>query len=227
MQDLTYTYDNNGNITQIVDASNTNSSKTVAYVYDDLNRMTSAAATNVASGQSTYTKTYTYNAIGNITAGDAGTYTYAGDQGSSYANPHAVTSTSTGSVTYTYDNNGNLLTETNGLSNTWDYNNRLAQAIKGGVTSTYAYDSTGQRVKLANGTTTTYYPTKFYNIEGKNVMQKKSPAAAEAFLLMSSCLHFIKVAVSGRPGVFLLVIRRKSQIFADINIAPAGDCYDC
>ncbi len=139
---------------------------TVNYVYDDLNRLTSATATSVASGQSTYTKTYTYNAIGNITAGDAGNYTYDGDQGSSYANPHAVTTTSTGSKTYIYDHNGNLLTETSGLSNTWDYNNRLTQAIKGGVTSNYTYDQDGQRVKLDNGTTVTKYPNKYYNYDG-------------------------------------------------------------
>jgi RHS repeat-associated protein len=163
MQDLTYTYDANSNVTQIVDASNTNSSKTVAYTYDDLNRLLSATATNVAAGQSTYTHIYTYSAIGNmLTRTDgAGTYTYAG---TNYANPHAVTSI--GSVSYTYDNNGNMLTETSGLSNTWDYNNRLTQAVKGGITSTYTYDHDGQRVKLGNGTTTTYYPSKFYNTDG-------------------------------------------------------------
>ena len=93
-QDLNYTYDANGNITQIVDASDTNTSKTVAYVYDDLNRMTSATATNVAVGQSTYTQSYFYNAIGNITSSPFGTYTYGGSSGSNYANPHAATSIS-------------------------------------------------------------------------------------------------------------------------------------
>ncbi len=132
MQDSTYTYDTNSNVTRIVDASNTNSAKTVDYTYDDLNRLLSAAATNVASGQSTYTHSYTYDAIGNIlTRTDAaGTYTYAGNQGASYANPHAVTSI--GSINYTYDNNGNMLTETNGLSNVWDYDNRLAQTTAPG-----------------------------------------------------------------------------------------------
>lgn len=166
MQDLTYTYDNNSNVTRIVDASNTNSSKTVDYTYDDLNRLLSATATSVASGQSTYTHSYTYDAIGNIlTRTDAaGTYSYAGNTGTDYANPHAVTSV--GSVAYTYDNNGNMLTETSGLSNTWDYNNRLTQAIKGGVTSTYTYDYAGQRVKSANGTITTIYPSQYYNTDG-------------------------------------------------------------
>lgn len=179
MQDLTYTYDANSNVTQIVDASNTNSSKTVAYTYDDLNRLLSATATNVASGQSTYTHSYTYNAIGNIITrtDSAGTYSYAGDQGGSYANPHAVTSI--GSTSYTYDNNGNMLIETSGLSNTWDYNNRLTQAVKGGVTSTYTYDHTGQRVKLANGTTTTYYPSDNYNTDGTTPVKHISTPSGE------------------------------------------------
>lgn len=160
-QDINYTYDANGNITQIVDSSDTNSSKTVAYTYDDLNRLLSATATNVASGQSTYTHTYAYNAIGNITSGPLGTYTYSG---SGYYNPHALTSI--GSTNYTYDNSGNMLTETSGLSNTWNYKNQLIEAVKGGVTSTYTYDHTGQRVKLSNGTTTTVYPSMYYSTDG-------------------------------------------------------------
>lgn len=77
---------------------------TVTYSYDDLNRMTQAVATNVASGQSTYTQNFTYNAIGNITAGPVGSYTYAG---TGYANPHAATSIN--SVTNTYDNAGSFV----------------------------------------------------------------------------------------------------------------------
>lgn len=160
-QDINYTYDANGNITQIVDSSDTNASKTVAYTYDDLNRMLTATATGVASGQSTYTHTYAYNAIGNMTSGPLGTYTYSG---SGYYNPHAVTSI--GSTNYTYDNAGNMLTETSGLSNTWNYKNQLTQAVKGGVTSTYTYDYTGQRVKLGNGTITTVYPSMYYSTDG-------------------------------------------------------------
>ncbi len=171
MQDLTYTYDANSNITKIVDASNTNSSKSADYTYDDLNRLLSATITAVAGGQSTYTHNYTYSAIGNIlTRTDAaGSYSYAGDTGSIYANPHAVTSV--GAISYTYDDNGNMLTETSGLSNSWDYNNCLTQAIKSGITSTYSYDHAGQRVKLANGTTTTYYPSQFYNTDGTNIIK--------------------------------------------------------
>jgi RHS repeat-associated protein len=160
-QDLAYTYDANGNITRIIDASATSTSKTGDYVYDPLNRLTSATITNVASGQSPYTENYAYDAIGNITSMNGQSYTYSQ---TGYANPHAVTSI--GSTTFTYDNNGNLLTKGTSLTNTWDYGNRLTQTVSGSTTVTYDYDASGQRIKYSNGTTTSYYPSKYYNTDG-------------------------------------------------------------
>ncbi len=167
-QDLAYTYDNNGNITQIVDASTTDTSKTANYTYDDLNRMTQAAITSVASGQSTYTHNYTYDAIGNLlTRTDgAGTYSYVGSSGSIYANPHAVTSI--GSTDYTYDNNGNLTNDETWTHN-YDYHNRLIESDNGADDIIYAYDATGQRVLQDNGTTATIYPTKLFNTDGADI----------------------------------------------------------
>lgn len=160
LQDLTYTYDNVGNITQIVDASGTDTAKTIAYTYDDLYRLTSSTITGAVNGDNS-TKTYTYNAIGNMLTGDSGTYTYAG---TGYANPHAVTSLA--GATYAYDNNGNL-TGNGTWSYTWDYNNQLLQSSKSGVTSTYSYDAKGQRVKQVSPTLgTVYYPTTYYNTDG-------------------------------------------------------------
>ncbi len=160
-QDLAYTYDANGNITRTIDASATSTSKIGNYVYDPLNRLTSAAITNVASGQSPYTETYAYDAIGNITSKNGQAYTYSQ---ANYTNPHAVTSI--GSTTFTYDNNGNELTKGTSLTNTWDYNNRLTQSVVGSTTVTYAYDAEGQRIKYSKGTTTSYYPSKYYNTDG-------------------------------------------------------------
>jgi len=102
------------------------------------------------------------------------TYTYATNT-PAYLNPHAVATTTAGSAyAYTYDNNGNLLTQrigtsTPAVSYTWDYNNRLTQATSTTATSTFSYDPWGQRVKMTVATTssvTTYYPTKEYNITG-------------------------------------------------------------
>jgi RHS repeat-associated protein len=141
-QDLAYTYDANGNITRIVDNSQTNSKKTVNYTYDSLNRLLSAVATGAINGQN-YTETYTYDAIGNITSKNGIAYAYSQ---TGKTNPHAVTSI--GATNYTYDDNGNLLTDGN-LTNTWDYNNRLIQtSLSAGqgspttVTATF-YPATG------------------------------------------------------------------------------------
>jgi RHS repeat-associated protein len=156
-QDLSYTYDNDGNITQILDASNTDTAKTATYAYDDLNRLTSAAITAVAPGQSEYAQSYSYNAIGDIlsrteTIGTSTPVTYAyayeGNTGGSFANPHGVTSISDGTNTtaFTYDNNGNELTRAADLTNIWDYNNRLIQVSAKTFTDVYAYDASGERI---------------------------------------------------------------------------------
>ncbi len=159
-QDLTYSYDANGNITKIVDGSATNSAKTIDYTYDSLNRLLSATATGAVNGQN-YSETYSYDAIGNITNKNSQVYTYAG---TGYANPHAVTSI--GSVNYTYDNNGNLLTSSDGLANTWSYNNLLTRSVIGTTTVNYYYDYSGQRVRYMVGSVSTYYPSKYYNFKG-------------------------------------------------------------
>ncbi|MCC2630435.1 MAG: hypothetical protein K0S38_244, partial [Candidatus Paceibacter sp.] len=168
LQDLTYSYDPVGNISQVVDVSDTNAAKTTTYIYDDLHRLTSASTANAANGQN-YTQTYSYNAIGNfISKSDIGTYLYTGNTGTSRVNPHAPTSI--GSTDYTYDNNGNLISTSLGIQNVWDYRNLLKQSADGVSTSVYAYDHAGNRTSNAvtknGGTITTLYPSPSYNFQG-------------------------------------------------------------
>lgn len=159
IQNLTYTYDAVGNITQVVDASETDTSGRVAYDYDDLYRLTSAVTTDAATEP--YTRSYSYNALGNILAkSDQGSYSYVGNTGSSYANPHAATQI--GDVTYTYDQSGNVLSTSAGLSNIWDFSNRLLKSDDGEVVA-YEYDHTGRRVRK-NGETDTIYASGEYEL---------------------------------------------------------------
>jgi RHS repeat-associated protein len=167
-QDLSYTYSPAGNVTRIVDASNTDTAKTTDYGYDDLHRLTSATTTGAVAGWSG-TKSWTYDAVGNITTSDAGSYLYQGSSGSSYANPHAATSV--GGVTKTYDNNGNMTASGSGTF-AWDWNNRLTQSASASQTASYTYDHADSRVKLDNGTVATLYPTKFYNLAGSATATK-------------------------------------------------------
>ena len=98
VQSSTYTYDNDGNITKVVDGSATNGAITVNYTYDGLNRLLTASSSNAASGTN-YLQTFTYNPVGNILSGPNGPYTYNG--GSSYTDPDAVTSIGTSTATGT------------------------------------------------------------------------------------------------------------------------------
>ncbi len=160
-QNTSYTYDADGNITQVIDTGNSGAGRTVNYGYDDLNRLTSAATTNVSTTPS-YSQTFTYDPLGNILTGSAGTYAYGG---TGYPNPDAATSIVNGTSTtnFAYDNDGNLLS-TGTATDTWNYRNLLTQLVAPSGTSAYAYDYLGNRVKLAEGSTTTLFPNRFYNV---------------------------------------------------------------
>jgi RHS repeat-associated protein len=163
IQDLTYTYDADSNITNLVDASIQDSSKTVAYTYDALNRIKTASATGVGPGTSPYSETYTYDALGNLTAKNGQTYLYQGNTGTLTANPDAATSMN--AITQTYDADGNL-TANGTLTNTWNYKDQLTQTVKGATTVTYMYDENGNRILYKVGTVTTATPNKYYSYDG-------------------------------------------------------------
>jgi YD repeat-containing protein len=60
-QNMSYAYDALGNITQLVDASNSGTGKTVNYTYDDLSRLTNASTTSASS--TPYGQTFVYDAL--------------------------------------------------------------------------------------------------------------------------------------------------------------------
>jgi YD repeat-containing protein len=81
-----------------------------------------------------------------------------------YANPDAATQIANGisTTTLSHDNNGNL-TSAGTSTYTWDYMNRMTQAVTQGSTTTYAYDYASNRVSQTVGSTTTIYPNKFHH----------------------------------------------------------------
>lgn len=171
IQDLTYTYDPVGNITQIVDESETDTAKTTDYTYDDLHRLSVAEITEAENeeldgpNQEQATQGFEYDAIGNITTNpDRGSYDYDGDEGSSYANPHAVTATDDGQD-YQYDHNGNVIDD-DLQTYAWDYNNRLTEVQGEPGAFYYSYDASGKRIKAETPSDTIYYPTRFYSDTG-------------------------------------------------------------
>src|SRR3954468_7029294 len=106
VQQLTYDYDSIGRLQARADA-NQNLSET--FLYDNLNRLTSATVNSGAAGL--VTQSFGYDAIGNIISrSDVGTYGY----GLVNTRPHAVAEVQLaggGKRQYTYDANGNLTQE--------------------------------------------------------------------------------------------------------------------
>lgn len=127
LQDLTYTFDGNGNVNTIADTVN---SMSQSFTYDDLNRLTQAV------GSAYGTQSFVYDSIGNMTTKGNRTMTY----GAGAPGPHAVTGVTwsgnnyptfcrdlaSGSCNLNYDANGNM-TQRGGDTLTYDSENRLKE----------------------------------------------------------------------------------------------------
>lgn len=145
-----FSYDANGNITNVSDL--VNGQRTKAFGYDALNRLTSATATNLYG-----TENYTYDALNNLrsrlTGGNTLTFNY--DAANRLASVTQGVSTTT---TYGYDAQGNRNNLSSGGATTqynFDAENQLLQ-IPG--LESYAYDAAGRRVvKTSSSGASTYY----------------------------------------------------------------------
>jgi len=164
-----FTYDGDGNITNVNDL--VNGQRTKAFGYDDLNRLTSATANNLYGAES-----YTYDALNNLrtrlTAGTTLTFNY--DAANHLAN---VMQGATLTTSYGYDAQGNRNSLSNGGTTTrytFDAENQLLQ-VPG--LENYAYDAAGRRVaKTTTSGISTYY---FYDQAGQ-LMYQYEPATATA-----------------------------------------------
>lgn len=140
----TYSYDDAFRITGITDAANSSLSQN--YGYDLLDRLTSATGTSLNQG-------WTYDANGNRltqTGSAASTLTV-----SSTSNRLSSVSGAL-SRTYSYDGSGNT---TGDGSATFTYNDagRMVSVTKASVTTTYALNALGQRVKKTTSGSSTYF----------------------------------------------------------------------
>ena len=137
-----YTYHAGGNVRSIKNTTHTGAVESIAYGYDQLDRLTLACAWNVStnscvSGQ--FNQSFRYDKLGNILTKAGTNYTYGSSK------PHAVTAA--GANSYTYDTNGNMLTGA-GRTFTWNGENQPVQIAKTGTpTETYVYDGDNVRIK--------------------------------------------------------------------------------
>jgi RHS repeat-associated protein len=151
---LHYNFDNAGNILSVQDTAR---GETTNYAYDDLDRLLGAS---VATGGNQYSRSWTYDALGNmqtrIEQGAPTNYSYDPNH------KHAVANA--GGAAYQYDANGNM-TNRNGDALTYDAENHLTSVVKGGVTTSFAYNGDGTRVKRSvSNAGTMYYIGNYYEV---------------------------------------------------------------
>ena len=143
VQNLTYSYDTNGNVTAVADGvySGSASAAISSAVYDDLNRLTSATWTGYG------TRNYAYSSVGNVlTNSESGTSNYVYGA----IRPHCVRSAN--GMWFTYDQNGNVVFRS-GQRLDYDVNDRLYRVIgTNGVVTTFGYDANGARLWELSGT---------------------------------------------------------------------------
>jgi YD repeat-containing protein len=148
-----FTYDGNGNVSNIGDVSGSNQ-RTKSMSYDGLNRLLSATASNLWG-----TESYTYDTLNNIRtlSNSSGTSTY------NYDGANLLASISIGAApvhTFQYDGRGNTVGKDGQVLN-FDLANRLTSIPGKGQ---YTYDAAGRRVKKVTPVGTTYYA---YNSAGQ------------------------------------------------------------
>jgi len=131
-----YSYDEASRVTSEKDAEGTTS-----FTYDNANELTGVTGSQSAS--------YTYDLNGNQT-------------GTGYTTATDDEQTASPGYTYTYDNAGNLIAETNTSTHvvttyTYDYGNRLTEVTQGGtIAATYTYDALNNRIGIDDSGTQTW-----------------------------------------------------------------------
>jgi RHS repeat-associated protein len=142
--------------------------RVISYTYDGLYRLNAAAYSTGECYQ------YSYDRVGNRTAmtTTVGTTTYQYDP--------ANRLTSAGGVTYTWDNNGNLLNDGTALYR-YDQANRLISTTLSSTTSLFNYNGDGVRLKqVVAGAVTTY--TQDLAVPLPVVLQAKAGSATTQYL---------------------------------------------
>jgi len=131
IQNVSYTYDPNGNRLTQADSTGTSS-----FTYDPLNRLTQAVYPGTWGAWN-----WTYDAVGNRTqqVAPTGVTTYTYD-----ANNRL---NSAGASNYTYDANGNLTAISTGQSFSYNAFNQMIQATGPGGTATYSYNGAGLKTQ--------------------------------------------------------------------------------
>ena len=172
-----YTYDDNGNITSVVQDG-----VTTSYTYDALGQLI-----RVVDGHEGATWEYSYDQGGNIlskkkyvddTLAESKTFTYGNSNWKDQL-------TAVNGTTITYDQIGNPLSDGT-WTYTWEKGRQLKCMSKAGTTASFKYNENGLRIqKTVNGVVTNY------TLHGKNIVHMTQG---------SNSLHFYYDA-SNKPAI--------------------------
>jgi RHS repeat-associated protein len=194
------------NIIQIIDSAGTQS-----FTYDSVDRLTSATHTGQAN------ESYTYDAVGNRTASHLS---------SSYTYQPFNRLTSTSAATFSYDNNGNLTSKTEGLQTTqfvWDFENRLLRVSSLGSQDVwYKYDALGRRIERDKGVASPIplaTETTRFVYDGADVVRDLDGAgsAVADYLNAPSIDNKLRQTVSGTASYFIQDHLGTTRGFADAS----------
>nr|WP_088642333.1 RHS repeat-associated core domain-containing protein [Micromonospora wenchangensis] len=187
LSDIRYTYDKAGNITKAMDTAPDPVDDTQCFRYDHLRRLRHAwtptnsdcdadpVATSLG-GPAPYWHSWSFDLVGNretqtvhtTSSNTTTTYEYPAAQAS---RPHALSTTTTGSITqdYRYDESGNTTCRPTGTAAntcpsgtgsqvlTWDSEGHLETSTDSTGTTTYIYDADGNRLVRRDPTGKTLY----------------------------------------------------------------------
>jgi RHS repeat-associated protein len=193
--DLTYTYDAAGNITQIENNYETASQEwitsTELYTYDDLDRLASAS-----NGFGTLS--YEYDSKKRLSLDENGHIT-------SYGYNYDLL-VSAGDRSFTYDSNGNTLTESS--EHEWVYHydtaNQLVQVDRDGqLFGEYIYDGDGKRIRKTEWSDDSQeYTTTTYAYSGLNVIYEETTTGEALYIYGPSGRIAKQITVNNETTVF-------------------------
>jgi len=205
LQEINYTFDPLGNITQIDDIQTP--AQNYTFDYDAISRLTLA--------QGTFSEfLYSYDVDGNRTQldinGDIQDYSYPQD------NNHLAQINGNRTENFNYDANGNLIT-TDTRQYHYRDNNRLIQVQEGSlILADYLYNAHGQRVsKSVNGESTHY----IYDISGNLIAEhNESGDALSEYIYLNGKRLAMVTSASGPTDAVELILDNQ-----DSSTAFAGD----
>lgn len=163
VQNLSLSYDLNGNVTSIIDNLTPGDSQT--FTYDALNRLTTASGDYPSVS-------YTYDADSNRLTSTQGGVTQTYSYSPTSDQVLSVTSSKGAKESFTYTGNGNIATDRGGghaATYVYSSSNRLVKAAIGGdSTASYLYNALGERMSETVGNSVTDF---LYDQNGNLITQ--------------------------------------------------------